>query len=150
MRSFDAPQKPTALAVGQTRAFSLIEVMIVVVIIGLLAGVVTYATREYLERAKRQRARADIAVLTGAVDAFYLDKGRYPENQEGLKVLVPGFVKSLPSDPWGRPYQYVQPGKRAAYEIVSYGADGREGGSGADADVASYDAGQPASSERPK
>src|SRR5688500_2916645 len=159
MPSSDVNKKPTASAVGRKRAtrptaeaagFSLIEVMIVVVIIGLLAGVVTYATREYLERAKRQRARADIAVLTGAVDAFYLDKGRYPENQEGLKVLVPGFVKSLPSDPWGRPYQYVQPGKRAAYEIVSYGADGREGGSGAGADVASYDAGQPASPERPK
>ena len=130
------------------RGFSLIEVMIVVVIIGLLAGVVTYATREYLERAKRQRARADIAVLTGAVDAFYLDKGRYPENQEALKVLVPGFIKSLPSDPWGRPYQYVQPGRRAAYEIVSYGADGREGGSGADADVASYDVDQGSSREK--
>ena len=130
------------------RAFSLIEVMIVVVIIGLLAGVVTYATREYLERAKKQRARADIAVLAGAVDAFYLDKGRYPENQEGLRVLVPGFVKSLPSDPWGRPYQYVQPGRRAAYEIVSYGADGREGGSGADADVASYELDKGASQEK--
>ena|SRR5688572_8482915 len=149
MRSSD-PQKPTASAAGRTRAFSLIEVMIVVVIIGLLAGVVTYATREYLERAKKQRARADVAVLVGAVDAFYLDKGRYPENQEGLKVLVPGFIKSLPSDPWGRAYQYVQPGRRAAYEIVSYGADGREGGSGADADVASYDVEPPASPERPK
>src|SRR5687767_12506496 len=150
MRSSDKPQKPTASAVGRARAFSLIEVMIVVVIIGLLAGVVTYATREYLERAKKQRARADVSVLAGAVDAFYLDKGRYPENQEGLKVLVPGFVKSLPTDPWGRPYQYVQPGKRGAYEIVSYGADGREGGSGADADVASYDVEQPASPERPR
>ena len=143
MRSCDTNPKPTASAVGPSRtsprAFSLIEVMIVVVIIGLLAGVVTYATREYLERAKKQRARADIAVLAGAVDAFYLDKGRYPENQEGLKVLVPGFIKSLPGDPWGRPYQYVQPGRRAAYEIASYGADGREGGGGADADVVSYE-----------
>jgi len=113
--------------------------MIVVVIIGLLAGIVTYATKEYLDRAKRQRARADIAVLAGAVDSFYLDKGRYPDNQEGLKVLVPGFTKSLPNDPWGRPYQYVQPGKRGQYDITCYGADGRDGGSGADADIASYD-----------
>ena len=148
MRSSEL-KKPTASAVGRPRAFSLIEVMIVVVIIGLLAGIVTFATREYLERAKKHRARADIANLVTAVDSFYLDKGRYPENQEGLKVLVPGFIKSLPSDPWGKPYQYVQPGKRAAYEIVSYGADGREGGSGADADVASYDADQP-SAEKPK
>jgi general secretion pathway protein G len=121
------------------RAFSLIEVMIVVVIIGLLAGIVTYATKEYLDRAKKQRARADIAVLVGAVDSFYLDQGRYPDNQAGLKALVPGFIKSLPSDPWGRPYQYVQPGKHGTYDIVSYGADGREGGSGADADIASWD-----------
>ncbi len=141
MRLYDVNKKPTASAVGPERGFSLIEVMIVVVIIGLLAGIVTFATREYLERAKRQRARADIAQLVTAVDSFYLDKGRYPDNQEGLKALVPGFIKSLPNDPWGRPYQYVQPGKRGAYEIVSYGADGREGGAGgADADVASYDA----------
>src|SRR5207244_7253690 len=77
------------------RGFSLIEIMIVVVIIGLLAGIVTYATAGYLEKAKRQRARADIAHYVGAVDAFYLDRGRYPDNQEGLKVLAPQFVKTV-------------------------------------------------------
>src|SRR5436190_22435055 len=64
--------------------FSLIEIMIVVVIIGLMAGVVTYSTATYLEKAKRQRARSDIATLSGAVDHFYLDNSRYPTNQEGL------------------------------------------------------------------
>jgi general secretion pathway protein G len=130
------------------RGFSLIEVMIVVVIIGLLAGIVTFAAKEYLDRAKRQRARADIANLVTAVDAFYLEKGRFPDNQEGLRSLVPGFIKSLPNDPWGRGYQYLQPGRSGQYDIISYGADGREGGSGADADIASYDT-EPAAN-RPK
>jgi general secretion pathway protein G len=117
------------------RAFSLIEIMIVVVIIGLMAGVVTLATTGYLERAKKERARSDIATYSTAIDSYYLQKGKYPETQEGLKVLVPDFVKAITADPWGHPYQYLKPGKSTPYEIISYGADGREGGSGADADI---------------
>jgi len=114
--------------------------MIVVVIIGLMAGVVAYATSGYLERAKKQRARSDIAVYSGAVDSFYLAKGRYPDNQEGLKALVPeNFIKMVQNDPWGHPYQYVQPGKEHVYDIISYGADGQEGGTGADADITNWD-----------
>lgn len=122
--------------------FTLIEVMIVVVIIGLLASVVTYSTIGYLERAKRQKARADIHTLAGAVDSYYLATGRVPENREGLQVLLPEYIKVLPKDPWGNPYAYVQPGKaggNASYDIISYGADGREGGTGADADITSND-----------
>jgi general secretion pathway protein G len=74
-----------------------------------------------------------------ALDLFHGDRGQYPDNQEGLKALVPEFIKSLPNDPWGRPFQYVQPGRTAAFDIVSYGADGREGGSGADLDITSND-----------
>jgi general secretion pathway protein G len=110
-----------------------------VVIIGLLAGVVTYATTGYMDKAKRQRARSDIATYSGAVDAYYLDKGRFPTNQEGLKVLVPEFVKLLQHDPWGRPYQFVQPGKGGKYDIISYGADGREGGAGENQDITNAD-----------
>jgi general secretion pathway protein G len=113
--------------------------MIVIVIIGLMAGIVTYATSNYLDKAKRNRARADIAVYSGAVDSFYLDQSRYPDNREGLKILVPQFIKQLNNDPWGRPYQYLQPGKRGAYDIITYGADGREGGTGADADISNWD-----------
>jgi general secretion pathway protein G len=109
--------------------------MIVVVIIGIMAGVVTYSTATYLEKAKRQRARSDIATLSGAVDHFYLDNSRYPTNQEGLKVLAPQYVKTIPNDPWGRSYAYACPGRAGPYDILSFGADGREGGSGADADV---------------
>ena len=120
-------------------AFSLVEIMIVIVIIGLLAAMVTYATSAYLDRAKRQRAKADIATYSGAIDSFYLEHGRLPGNSEGLRVLVPGFVKVLQNDPWGRPYQYLQPGKHGKYDIISYGADGRGGGTGADADVTNAD-----------
>jgi len=117
------------------RAFSLIEIMIVVVIIGLMAGVVTLATTGYLERAKKERARSDIATYSTALDSYYLQKGRFPDTQEGLKVLVPDFVKAITTDPWGHPYQFLLSKQSTAYEIISYGADGREGGTGSDADI---------------
>jgi general secretion pathway protein G len=120
-------------------AFTLIEVMIVIVILGLLAGIAAYSIPQYLDRAKRQKARTDISVFVGALDAYYGERGQYPGNQEGLRALAPGYIKALPNDPWGRPYQYVQPGKSGAYDIVSYGADGREGGTGADADITNSD-----------
>jgi len=125
------------------RAFSLIEIMIVVVIIGLMAGVVTLATTGYLERAKKERARSDIATYSTALDSFYLQKGRFPDTQEGLKVLVPDYVKAITTDPWGHPYQYLKPGKSTPYEIISYGADGREGGTGSDADILASEIQQP-------
>lgn len=121
------------------RGFSLVEVMIVVVIIGLMAGLVTYATTGYLDRAKRQRARSDVATYAGAVDSFYLAKGDYPPTRSGLGVLVPEFIKTLRNDPWGNPYQYLRPGRTGAFEIISYGADAREGGTGANADVSNED-----------
>ena len=120
--------------------FSLVEIMIVVVIIGLMAGLVTYATAGYLERAKRQRARSDLVTYSGAVDSYYLAKGSYPDNEDGLKALVPEFIKVLQNDPWGKAYLYVCPGKSGPYDIVTYGADGREGGTGADADITNWDA----------
>src|SRR5258705_8013671 len=119
------------------RAFSLIEIMIVVVIIGLMAGVVTLATTGYLERAKKERARSDIATYSTALDSYYLQKGKFPDTQDGLKALVPEFVKGIQNDPWGHPYQYLKPGRNTPYEIISYGADGREGGTGGDADISS-------------
>lgn len=122
------------------RAFSLVEIMVVVVIIGLLASVVTYATANYLDKAKRQRARADIAVYAGGIKNYHTEKGRYPSNQEGLRTIVPEYVEKLQNDPWGRPYQYLSPGRSAPFEIISYGADGLEGGTGSNADISSADA----------
>ena len=124
---------------GRRAAFTLIEVMIVVVIIGLLAGIVTYSTVGYLEKAKDKKARADIAHYVGAIDAFYLEHGRFPTNQEGLKVLAPKFIKVVQNDPWGNAYLYISPGKKGPYEVMSYGADGREGGTGAGTDITSSD-----------
>jgi general secretion pathway protein G len=121
------------------RAFTLVEIMIVVVIIGLMAGIITYATTGMLDKAKRKRAISDIVTLDGAVDLYHGDRDKFPTNQEGLAVLVPQYIKVLQNDPWGRPYQYVQPGRTRAYDIISYGADGREGGSGADADITNSD-----------
>jgi general secretion pathway protein G len=143
-RSYSAMQHRAGIAeeprTERRHAFSLVEIMIVVVIIGLMAGLITYATAGYLERAKRQRARSDIATLSGAVDNYYLAKGGYPGNDVGLKALVPEFIKVLQKDPWGNPYLYVHPGKSGPYDIISYGADGREGGDGADADITNSDA----------
>ena len=139
---FNRSQKPEARSQKgglRARAFSLVEVMIVVVIIGLMAGVVTYATTGYLEKAKVKRAKADIATLSGALDSYYAENSHFPDNQQGLKALVPNYVKVLQNDPWGHPYQYVQPGRTAPYDLISYGADGREGGSGPDADITSND-----------
>jgi general secretion pathway protein G len=113
--------------------------MIVVVIIGILSGAVTLSTRHYLNRAKQNRARSDIATYVNALESFYGVNGHYPDNQQGLAVLVPQFIDKLRNDPWGRPYVYNQPGKEGPYDIISYGADGQEGGEGADADITNHD-----------
>lgn len=125
---------------NRQRGFSFIEIMIVVVIIGILAGVVTLSTRHYLDRAKRNRANTDLATFRSALESYYGEEGQYPSTDQGLAVLVPTYVERLSSDPWGRPYQYVQPGRGGPYEVVSHGADGRPGGEGADADLSSGDA----------
>lgn len=126
--------------------FSLIEVMVVIVILGLLAGVVAVNVRGHLERAKHTTALTELATLEEAVDSFYLATGRYPTNQEGLQALVKRseqlpepLIKRLPSDPWGQPYQYNSPGREGTpFEVFSLGADGIEGGEGGDADVGTW------------
>lgn len=122
--------------------FSLVEIMIVIVIIGMLAGAVTVNVRSYIVRAKQNAARQEIATLVHAIETFYSIYDRYPTNEEGLAVLcrpldkIPeSLLSAEPIDPWGRPYQYNCPGAKNPYEIVSYGADGREGGDGANTDI---------------
>ncbi len=122
------------------KGFTFIEVMIVIVIIGLLAGMVTLASRHYVDKARRNRAKADIATYSSALAAYYADAGHYPTTDEGLSVLTPKYVERMRADPWGRAYAYTNPGRSgSAWEVVCYGADGREGGDGADADVSSDD-----------
>jgi len=107
--------------------FSFIEIMIVVVIIGLLAGAVTLSTRHFMDRAKQTRARSDLSTFKSAIAAFYADNGRYPSNDEGLKSLTPKYVEQIHNDPWGQPYQYNQPGRNGPYEIICFGPGGKEG-----------------------
>lgn len=138
----------TSAAVGAAhparKAFTLIELMVVLVIIGLLASVVTINVRAYLTKGKQSTARLEIATICTALDTFYGATGRYPSNQEGIAMLAKAspqlpepLLKQLPTDPWGRPYQYLQPGRTAAYEVICLGADGKEGGGGVDADLSS-------------
>lgn len=130
-----------------TRAagFTLVELMVVVVIIGILATTVTLSVTDYLVKAKRNAAESEIATLRNALSLFYMEHDRYPSNDEGLNLLKQkssdhgdGFITSDLNDPWGRPYVYIYPGVHGVYDIVSFGADGQEGGTGADADVTSW------------
>jgi len=114
--------------------------MIVVVIIGLLAGAVTVSTRHYLDKAKLTRVRSDIAAYKGALESFYAEEGRYPNNDEGLAALAPKFVDKVRADPWGRSYQYNAPGRSGPYEVICFGADGHDGGDGVNADISSDEA----------
>ena len=126
------------------RGFNLIELMVVVVIIGMLAGVVTFNVRGYLIRSKQNVTRMDIAKVCQALETFYTAHDRYPTNDEGVQILLEktskfpeAVLERLPRDPWGRPYQYNHPGRDAPYEVVSFGADGREGGDSGDTDISS-------------
>lgn len=126
---------------GQSEAgFTLVELMVVIVIIGLLATVVVINVMPASDRAAATKAQADIATLEQGIDMYRLSNMRYPTSGEGLQALVNGgYVRRLPNDPWGNPYRYGVPGRDgAAYEIYSYGADGREGGEGENADIGTW------------
>jgi general secretion pathway protein G len=131
------------------RGFTLLELLVVMVIIGLLAGFV--APRYFAQVGKSQVkvAKAQLDALDKALDQFRLDVGRYPTTEEGLQALVtapsnepawsgPYLKKGVPPDPWGRPYLYVQPGTHGDFDLLSYGKDGRAGGTGEDADITNW------------
>jgi general secretion pathway protein G len=129
--------------------FTLIEIMVVVVIIGLLVGIVAPNVMERLRRAEIGRAQADIKSITTALDFFRMDQYRYPTTDEGLDILlgdaeidgkpVAQHLKSDPIDPWGRPYLYVSPSTHGEdYDVYTLGADGKEGGEGVNADIGSW------------
>jgi len=135
------------------KGFTLIELLIVLVILSLLAALVGPALVERLKPAKRTVAQSQIEEFMAALDNFYVDAGRYPSSEEGLQALRekppsaknwkgPYLKKDLPNDPWGGPYLYRSPGRNGGFEILSYGADGKEGGEGENADVTSWEAGK--------
>ena len=127
--------------------FTLVEILVVITIIGLIMGLVGPRVLGYLGESKVKAAQIQIESLASALDLFYLDAGRYPSSAEGLAALVrrPGATTSwngpylkngqVPNDPWGHPYLYRSPGERGPYDIVSYGSDGQEGGTGTAADI---------------
>ena len=130
--------------IKQRNGFSLVELMVVIVILGLLAGVVTISVRGYLIRSRQQIARTEISTIQNALDTFYSQHSRYPTNEEGIEVLakksedgIDALLSKVPVDPWKNPYEYHSPGKNGPYEIICYGADHREGGTGENRDISS-------------
>lgn len=135
---------------AEARGFTLIEVMIVVVILGLLATVIVPKILNRPDQARRTRAIMDIRSIQSALAQFKLDTGRFPTTSEGLGALVTnpgikgynndGYLDKAPLDPWGKPYVYISPGLHTKdYDLESYGKDGEDGGTGFDADIESWD-----------
>jgi len=132
--------------------FTLTEVMVTILIIGLLSTVVLINVLPSRDQAMVEKARADIRTLEMALDMYRADMLDYPTTEEGVDALVDapaghprtaryrtdGYIRRLPADPWGNPYQYVSPGEDHAFDVYSFGADGRLGGEDLDADIGSW------------
>ena len=133
-----------------SNGFTLIELLVVMVIIGLLAALVGPRFIRQEEKAKIKAAKAQIELLSTALDTFRLDVGRYPTSEEGLEALRtkpgglerwdgPYLKKDVPLDPWGKAYAYKSPGEHGPFDIVSYGADGVSGGEGDNRDITNWE-----------
>ena len=132
------------------RGFTLLEIMVVVAIIAILSTVVVVNLAGNVDEARLARARQDIQALTTALQLYRNDNAAYPSTQQGLDALMtrPGgnppapnwkpYLSKLPNDPWGQPYQYLQPGQRGEFDVWSMGPDGRTGGEGKGADIGSW------------
>ncbi|MFL1913856.1 type II secretion system major pseudopilin GspG [Plesiomonas shigelloides] len=132
--------------------FTLLEVMVVIVILGVLASLVVPNLLGNKERADQQKVVSDLTALENSLDMYKLDNGQYPSTQQGLQALVSkpdgepqprryrenGYIKRLPTDPWGNEYQYLSPGEHGQVDIYSLGADGVEGGEGNSVDIGNW------------
>lgn len=134
------------------QGFTLIELLVVLLILGMIAGIAGPQIMNYLGKSKADTAKLQITELEGTLDLFKLDVGRYPDTQEGLAALTTAPTslgdrwhgpylkkKVVPKDPWGNDYQYIAPGKHGHFDIISFGADGKEGGEGDDKDIVSWE-----------
>ena len=133
--------------------FTLIEIMIVIVIIGILGAFIVPKIMGRPDEARIIAAKQDISSISQALKLYRLDNMRYPSTEQGLQALVKkptvgqippnwkgnGYLERLPSDPWKQPYQYLQPGLHGDFDVMSYGADGAPGGEGSDADIGSWE-----------
>jgi general secretion pathway protein G len=129
-----------------SNGFTLVELMVTIFIVGLLTTIVVINVLPNQDKAMVQKAKADIAILSQALETYRLDNLAYPDASQGLNALASppvtapgarteGYIKKLPNDPWGRPYQYMVPGKTSAFDIYSLGADGAPGGQDENADI---------------
>jgi general secretion pathway protein G len=144
---------PRRLAHSRSCGFTLIEILVVIVILGVLAALVVPRVIERPDEARVVAAKTDIATILQALKLYRLDNQRYPTTEQGLSALVAkpeqpplppnwkpgGYLERLPKDPWGRPYQYLNPGLKGEIDVFSFGADGQPGGTGFDSDVGSWD-----------
>jgi general secretion pathway protein G len=133
--------------------FTLIELMVVIIILGILAGLIIPRIMEDPEKAKVVKAKLQIESFSAAIKRYKLDTGDYPSTDQGLQALVEkpsvgkiptrypekGYLSKIPKDPWGNDYLYVCPGEHGDFDIIAYGADGKEGGEGNDVDVRSWE-----------
>jgi len=136
-----------------SRGFTLIEIMVVIVILGVLAALVVPSVLSRTDDARIVAAKSDLGAIRQALKLYRLDNQRYPTTEQGLNALVTkpteppappnwkpgGYLEKLPHDPWGRAYQYLNPGLKSDVDVFTYGADGQPGGTGADADIGSWD-----------
>jgi len=134
------------------RGFTLIEVMVVVVILGVLAAFVVPRVMSRPEEARMVKAKQDLRAVTSALNLYRLDNFVYPSTEQGLEALVSqpsgapepknwkdgGYLDAVPNDPWGYPYQYLQPGEHGTFDVYSLGADGQLGGDGSSADIGNW------------
>jgi general secretion pathway protein G len=144
--------KLAASSARRQRAFTLIEIMVVIAILGILAALIVPKIMSRPDEARRVAARQDIGTVMQALNLYRLDNGRYPSQDQGLQALVVkpstdpvpnnwkegGYLERLPSDPWGHPYQYLNPGVHGEIDVFSYGAEGKPGGQGNDTDIGSW------------
>lgn len=136
----------------EEKGFTLIEIMVVLIIIGLLAGIVVPKLMGRTEEAKRTKTMVQIKNLQSSIDLYKLDSGSYPTTDQGLQALVEkpaigeipkkwkegGYIDKIPKDAWGNNYVFISPGVHGEYDLYSYGADGEEGGEGKNADIQSW------------